>query len=328
MPSIGIVANPASGKDIRRLVSYATVIDNYEKVNIVKRVVLAAQALGIDAVHAMPDSFQTARQAADDLRSQGVLMIDIELVEIPVTASALDSTAAAARMEELGVGCIVVLGGDGTSRAVAKAVATTPILPLSTGTNNVYPRLLEGTVAGLAAGCAARLDDPFAHCIHDKRIEIWVNGEFRDIALVDAMICSDTYPGARAIWNLDHVRHVVVSRCHPASIGFSTLAGGFGIVTPSDDGGFSVELGPGERRVRAAVAAGVISEVEIADARRLDEGEWWELDITERNMLALDGEREVKLRPGDHLACRVLRNGPWRVLPEPIIAAARECGIY
>ena len=39
MASIGIIANPASGKDIRRLVSYATTIDNQEKVNIVKRIV-------------------------------------------------------------------------------------------------------------------------------------------------------------------------------------------------------------------------------------------------------------------------------------------------
>ena len=40
MTSIGIIANPASGKDIRRLVSYATTIDNNEKVNICKRIVL------------------------------------------------------------------------------------------------------------------------------------------------------------------------------------------------------------------------------------------------------------------------------------------------
>ena len=50
MASIGIIANPASGKDIRRLVSYATTIDNQEKVNIVKRIVLAAQAMGVDTV--------------------------------------------------------------------------------------------------------------------------------------------------------------------------------------------------------------------------------------------------------------------------------------
>ena len=34
MPPIGIIANPASGKDIRRLLSHATVIDNNKKVNI------------------------------------------------------------------------------------------------------------------------------------------------------------------------------------------------------------------------------------------------------------------------------------------------------
>lgn len=32
MSKIGIIANPASGKDIRRLVSHATTVDNYEKV--------------------------------------------------------------------------------------------------------------------------------------------------------------------------------------------------------------------------------------------------------------------------------------------------------
>ena len=48
MASIGIIANPQSGKDIRRLVSYATTIDNNEKVNICKRIVLAAYGIGIE----------------------------------------------------------------------------------------------------------------------------------------------------------------------------------------------------------------------------------------------------------------------------------------
>ncbi len=61
MPTIGIIANPASGKDIRRLVSYATTIDNREKVNIVKRITLAAQSMGIDRILFMPDTFQIGR---------------------------------------------------------------------------------------------------------------------------------------------------------------------------------------------------------------------------------------------------------------------------
>ena len=73
MASIGIIANPASGKDIRRLVSYATTIDNQEKVNIVKRIVLAAQAMGVDTVWFMPDTFQIGWTVISDLSADGRL---------------------------------------------------------------------------------------------------------------------------------------------------------------------------------------------------------------------------------------------------------------
>lgn len=73
MPAIGIIANPASGKDIRRLVSYATTIDNREKVNIVKRIVLAAQSMGVDRILFMPDTFQMGRTVMDDIaRMEGL----------------------------------------------------------------------------------------------------------------------------------------------------------------------------------------------------------------------------------------------------------------
>ena len=84
MASIGIIANPASGKDIRRLVSYATTIDNQEKVNIVKRIVLAAQAMGVDTVWFMPDTFQIGWTVISDLSADGRLTAACRLVEIPL----------------------------------------------------------------------------------------------------------------------------------------------------------------------------------------------------------------------------------------------------
>ena len=45
---VGLIANPASGKDIRRLVAHASVFDNEEKRNIVRRVILGAAAAGAD----------------------------------------------------------------------------------------------------------------------------------------------------------------------------------------------------------------------------------------------------------------------------------------
>lgn len=72
--TIGVIANPASGKDIRRLVSYATTIDNNEKVNICKRIVLAAQGLGVESVVFMPETFMIGWAVREGLESDGVLV--------------------------------------------------------------------------------------------------------------------------------------------------------------------------------------------------------------------------------------------------------------
>ncbi|HEY5871002.1 MAG TPA: ATP-NAD kinase, partial [Candidatus Tectomicrobia bacterium] len=44
MACVGIIANPSSGKDIRRLVAHGSVFNNNEKVNIVRRVLLGLDA--------------------------------------------------------------------------------------------------------------------------------------------------------------------------------------------------------------------------------------------------------------------------------------------
>jgi len=45
--TVGIVANPASGRDIRRLVSQASVFPTIEKSNMVQRMLAALGALGM-----------------------------------------------------------------------------------------------------------------------------------------------------------------------------------------------------------------------------------------------------------------------------------------
>ena len=45
-------------------------------------------------------------------------------------------------------------------------------------------------------------------------------------------------------------------------------------------------------------------------------------------MIALDGERELKLFPGDRAAFTVRRRGPWRVKPREAVAAAAALGMY
>ncbi len=328
MASIGIIANPASGKDIRRLVSYATTIDNNEKVNICKRIVLAAQGLGVESAYFMPETFMIGYAVKDSLESDGVLSLSLSVLDFEIEAAMEDTVRSARLLEELGVGCIVVLGGDGTSRAAAKGITKTPMLSISTGTNNVYPAMMEGTVAGMAAAAVALMDEPYSCCIHDKRITVRVNGEARDTALIDAVVSDDFYAGAKAIWDPERIRRIVVTRCHPATIGFSAVAGAYRIVEDTEDIGFAVELGAQGEGVLAPIAAGVLTPVHVSASRTLALGEEYRFTAESRCMIALDGEREVRVQPGDEVSMTVERDGPWRVLPRKALQRAAELGMY
>ena len=115
--TVGIIANPNAGKDVRRLVAHATVTSDATKVSIIRRVAIGAVEAGADKIVVMPDRQQLGRRALDGL--------DVEWTELltPLTDSRHDSGTAAAAMSQLGVGCLVVLGGDGTCRDVALALA-------------------------------------------------------------------------------------------------------------------------------------------------------------------------------------------------------------
>ena len=96
--SVGIIANPASGRDIRRLVAHGAVFNNDEKVNIVRRVLLGLEAVGVGRVLFMPDSFSIGLKALDGLQTE----LDASILPMLKTFSQRDSTQAAALMEAEG----------------------------------------------------------------------------------------------------------------------------------------------------------------------------------------------------------------------------------
>lgn len=329
MPSIGIIANPASGKDIRRLVSHATVIDNNEKVNIVERIILGAQKFGVTKVYIMPDSSMMGYKALDKLRSADELTVDIEILSMRIKDAPGDTERAAEMLEELGVGCAVILGGDGTHRLVAKKLRTVPLIGVSTGTNNSYPEMIEGTVVGMAAAAVASgLFNPCLSCSHDKIIEIYINGEYADIALMDAVISDEIYIGAKAIWDLKHIKQIFVSKCHPASIGFSSIVGVNCRIDSDDDFGGCLKLDGGPNRFYAPIAAGTIIEIEAGDLEiiMLNESVRWVSNF--RGLIAVDGEREVHFSEGDQLEFKITRNGPQHVDVRKTLETAQKCGFF
>lgn len=314
MKKIGIIANPASGKDIRRLVAHATIIDNNEKVNIVKRIILASQELGIEKIYIMADTFNIGYKAMNDLVCLKQLKADVEILDIPLTASFKDSMVATIMMEEKGVGCIVSLGGDGTNRAIAKVIKDTPLISISTGTNNVYPCMIEGTVAGIAAAVVASgLFDKSATCSKNKRVEIYKGDKLIDIALIDAVISKESFIGAKAIWNPESITDIFVTRAHPASIGFSSIAGYKKIINDEDDIGAHVHLGAGGETILAPIAPGVVRKIGVKKFKTLRLDEDYIYNAENRGIIALDGEREIAVMAGDCILFRISRNGPYQV---------------
>jgi predicted polyphosphate/ATP-dependent NAD kinase len=321
---VGIVANPASGKDIRRLVAHGSVFDNNEKSNILQRILLALDALEVDQVSIMPDYYGLGERALSGLK----LSLGASMLEMPVLGNEDDSTEAGRRFKELGAGSIIVLGGDGTNRVVAKGCGAIPLVSLSTGTNNVFSNMIEGTVAGLAAGLVAHGKVDVEQVTYPaKRLEIYVNQEWIDMALVDAVACSDLWIGARAIWDPSHVQEIVMTQARPGSIGMSAIGACLYPVDSRDGQGLHVVVGQGETGVLAPIAPGLVTHVDIREYRLLNIGDEITLNPGVRT-IALDGERAIEIYQGQTASVRLTNNGPRVVNIQRCMAEAANAGIF
>ena len=326
-PLVGIIANPASGRDIRRLVAHGTVFDNNEKAAIVRRVLLGLDAVGIRRVAYMPEhDFGIVPRAISELQ-RNALQLTAEPLAMPVLGTSADSTRAARLLMEQGAGCIITLGGDGTNRAVASSCGAVPLLPISTGTNNVFPTFLEGTIAGMAAGLVASgLRDEHT-TQRSARLEVCIDGVASDSALVDVVISSLPFIGSRALWDIAVVREVVLARVAPATIGFSAIGGALlnASSVESKSAGMHIVLGADGEQVLVPLAPGLIKWVGINTHRVLALGDSVHCQPG-IGTVALDGEREIELAATSDVEIRFCADGPYVVDVAATLAAAAYVG--
>ena len=330
MTTVGIIANPAASKDIRRLVAQGRVVPDWEKVNTVRRALIGLQSTDVEKVVAMPDSGNLCRRAADD----SSISIPLEMLPMSPLYTEGDTTRAAAMMAETGVGCVITLGGDGTNRAVAMGSCEIPLVAISTGTNNIFPVMVEGTLAGIVAGLIAseRLGVADSSII-SKALHIHVNGEHREIALVDVAISRERYVATRAIWDLDTVYEVFLTRAEPAGIGLSSVGGRLHPLSLADVGGLRYRLAGRDSEaepaatVIAPIGPGMVGPAAIAEWNRLQEGVPMPLE-RRYCTVALDGERSLVLTPDDEVEIVLARDGPPVVQVQRALLRAAQLGLF
>ncbi len=338
MALVGIIANPAASKDIRRLVAQGRVVPDWEKVNIVRRALLGLQSVGVERVLAMPDSSHLAQRAADDPH----LSVEVELLRMTALFNEGDTVRAAAAMQEQGVDCVITLGGDGTNRAAAKGARGLPLVAISTGTNNVFPVMVEGTTAGLAAGLVATGAVPVeAAAVRSKTITVIVDGEDRDIALVDVALSKERFVATRAIWDMNTIYEVFLTRAEPSSIGLSSIGARLQAVSLADagglhyriagggltEGGMPPQRSDGRLYVRAPIAPGSVPTVGIESWQRLADGQRVAIE-RRHSTVALDGERSFSVNPGNLLEIEVRRDGPPVVSVDATLRHAAASGVF
>lgn len=321
-PLVGIIANPVSARDIRRVVANASSLQLTDRVNIVLRALAALGACGVGRVRMMPDHEGLRALVARHLTREraaarpGYQWPQLDWLDMPVTGRVDDTLRAARLLREAGAAAIIVLGGDGTHRAVVRECGQVPIAGLSTGTNNAYPELRESTLAGLAVGLyASGRIAPQVALADNKRLDVALNAgredARHDIALVDVAIARERYIGAKALWRADSLAALYLAFAEPQALGLSSIGGLLAPVGRREPGGLCIELAPPADapaadasaplfHLRAPIAPGLLQPVPIHGWHTLADGQPARVRQS-AGVVALDGEREIAFGANDQL---------------------------
>jgi hypothetical protein len=327
--TVGLIVNPAAGRDIRRLTGGASVSDDYAKRRTAKCVLAGLTMVEDDIdVLVMPDRGSLGQRIVEQAPSE----LEVRLLEMNIDGTARDTQRAATTFATE-ADLVVVLGGDGTNRDVATGIGDTPVVSISTGTNNVVPSHVEGTVAGAAAAIVATDRVPTDR-VTDRHgmVEAHVDGRAgeRDIRGLAAVGLLDRqFVGTRAILDAGEIIGGVVSRASPASVGLPGIAGAVTVHRAEDPGGVGFRLGePGEtpRTVRAITVPGVVSRIGVSEWTHLDTDEVMAFEVP-RGVLSIDGEREIEMRDAV-VEIRPVTDGPYIVDVSAALAAATRDGFF
>ncbi len=319
---LGLVVNPMSGRDVRRLAARATNMTHEAKRDIVARVAAGADAMGVTDIYITREPFRISAMALEHMG----LNARVHIVEHPLANDASDTERTMAAFLDAGCDTFVSLGGDGTNRAIVRVAPDINLLPLSTGTNNVFPVLAEPTVVGMVAGLQARGALAGAGHVRQrvKVLHVTLPGG-RDIGLIDAVLLRNDHVGNLLPFDPARIDTLVLTRAEPNSIGMSPIGGLLHPVHAGDDHGLLVTLNPDAAPLHAPVSPGLFKPVHVDTVSELP----FDVAVPLRGpgVIALDGDRDLKLRDGEHAQVTVRRDGPWVVDVEAAMRWAVAAGI-
>ena len=308
---LALVVNPMSGRDVRRLAARATNMTHEAKRDIVARVAAGAQAMGVTDIYITREPFQISSMALEHMG----LEARVHVIEHKLHNDASDTERSMQMFLDAGCETVVSLGGDGTNRAVVRAAGMRPemnLVPLSTGTNNVFPVLAEPTIAGMVAGLSAcgRLPED-AELGLKARVKVLhvTTPRAQDLGLIDAVLLRRDHVGNLLPYDADRIAQMLLTRAEPDAIGMSPIGGYLHPVYAEDDFGLFLQMGSQGTVINAPLSPGLFAQVTIAshNVTAFDEA----IEFHGPGVVALDGDRDLKLLEGEVATVSIRRDGPW-----------------
>ncbi|MCZ6642400.1 MAG: diacylglycerol kinase family protein [Gammaproteobacteria bacterium] len=304
-----------SGRDVRRLAAHASNMTHEAKRDMVARVAAGADAAGATDIFVTREPFRIASMALEHME----LNARVHVLEHPIHNDARDTEAAVRAFLACGCETIVSLGGDGTNRALVRALLEagdneTHLFALSTGTNNVFPRLAEPTIVGMVAGYQA--NHQLAEMTSKRRVKVLhvTNGArtrtVDDIGLIDAVLLRRDHVGNLLPFDADRIVRLLLTRAEPSAIGMSPIGGLVQVIDENADVGLLVELG-GDHTFLVPISPGLFQRVAVKNTKEIP----FEVPVEfcGPGVLALDGDRDHKLEHDETLVVSIRRDGPWVV---------------
>ena len=302
---LGFVVNPMSGRDVRRIAARATNMTHEAKRDIVARVAAGADAVGVTDIYITKEPFQISSMALAHMP----LKARVHIVEHPLANDASDTERSVELYRQAGCSTLVSLGGDGTNRAIVRAWPDVDLVPLSTGTNNVFPVLAEPTMAGMVAGlnaCGQLPDQPEVK----RRVKVLhVNGKsVEDVGLIDAVLLRDDHVGNLLPFDAERISRIFLSRAEPNSVGMSPIGGFIQPVFAEDDFGLSIAVDPTAEPMLAPLSPGFFKPVRVQAVNKVP----FEVPVPFEGpgVLALDGDRDIRIAAGESVQVTLRRDGP------------------
>ena len=321
-----------SGRDVRRLAGRASTMTHEAKRDIVARIATGADAMGVTDIYVTREPFRIASAALEQIP----LKARVHVIEHELANDAGDTQRSMAAYLEAGARSFVSLGGDGTNRALVREMLKAQqterhpdldnlvLVPLSTGTNNVFPILAEPTIAGMVAGLYSNQRVPLTFAPRAKVLHLELDDGVQDIALIDIVHLKDDHVGNLLPFAAEKLTQMVLARAEADAVGMSPIGGYLEVVDAAADHGLWVQMGGG-RRLNAPLSPGLFAEVFVSDHTRLGFDE--SVEFSAPGVLALDGDRDHKLVAGASARVVVRRDGPLVPDLADVMRFAADTGI-